>query len=55
MRGVISKTSDKKPYIWKYYLKCPECDNEIFSEYDERDCSACDKCTKMKNRFHSIL
>ncbi len=27
MRGNISKTSDKKPYIWKYYLKCPDCPN----------------------------
>ena len=48
MRGNISKTSDKKPYIWRYCLRCPDCDNEIYSDYDEKDCSNCDKHPQMK-------
>ena len=48
MRGNISKTSDKKPYIWKYCLKCPDCSNIIYSDYDERDCPVCDKHPAMK-------
>ena len=48
MRGNISKTSDKKPYIWRYHLRCPDCDTEVYSDYDERDCSACDKHPQMR-------
>ncbi len=49
MRGNISKTSDKKPYIWKFYLRCPECGTELYHEYLDRDCTSCDKGSKMKN------
>ena len=55
MHGNIAKVSDKKPYIWKFYLKCPDCNAEVYHNYDERDCTACDKRIKMKNRFLSIL
>jgi replicative DNA helicase Mcm len=48
MRGNISKASDKKPYIWRYCLKCPDCSNILYSDYDERDCPVCDKHPTMK-------
>lgn len=48
MRGNISKTSDIKPYIHKYCLRCPECESEVFSDYEEKDCSMCDKRPTMK-------
>ena len=49
MRGNISKTSDKKPYIWKFYLRCPDCGTELYHDFADRDCTACDTRSKMKN------
>ncbi len=49
MRGIISKTGDKKPYIWKFYLKCPGCEHEEYLDFDSKTCEHCDDDRKMIN------
>src|SRR6187401_170558 len=51
MRGIISRTGDKQPYIWKYYFKCPnpECRAEEYLDVLSKNCSHCDRSPPMVN------
>lgn len=49
LRGIVSKTSDKKPYIWKFHLKCPNCNIEEYTDFDSKTCESCDRAPPMFN------
>lgn len=51
VRGFVSKTSDKKPYIYKYYLRCPDCGTIEYLDYIKEDCTnkKCEKKPRMRN------
>lgn len=51
MRGIISKTNEKKPYIWKFHLKCPnsDCNVEEYSDLSSKNCEACERSPPMFN------
>lgn len=49
MRGIISKTQDKKPYIWKFHLKCRSCEHEEYSDLRVKICERCDEGKPMHN------
>jgi replicative DNA helicase Mcm len=49
LRGHVSKTSEKEPYIHKFYHKCDDCDRELFSDHDKVECPWCENNPVMKN------
>lgn len=49
LRGHISKTSEKEPYIYKFYLKCPEnSDHHLYSDFNNYDCPWCENHPDMR-------
>jgi replicative DNA helicase Mcm len=49
LRGIISKTGDKKPYVWKFYLVCPDCHTEEYLDFNNKVCTHCDNDRNMVN------
>ena len=49
MRGIISRTQDKKPYIWKFHLKCPNCQAEEYGDFSSKNCEHCERSPPMIN------
>lgn len=49
MRGRISKLSEKKPYIYQFYMHCPECDYEVFVDHKGGNCARCEDGPRLVN------
>ena len=49
LRGIISKTGDKKPYVWKFHLICPDCHTEEYLDFKEKVCTSCTNGHNMIN------
>lgn len=55
MRGIVSKTTDKKPYIWKFYVKCTNCNREEYIDFETKNCEACDGDHRMINNANKNI
>lgn len=48
-RGIISKLSEMKPYIYQFHHQCNRCNTEMYSFNNEEHCSLCDNNPRMWN------
>lgn len=46
-RGLVQRQSEIRPYISKFYMRCPNCKTGRYASYPELECHRCEKIQRM--------